>query len=100
MNHGRPPQPATTFSLPNFIIITITTIITITDMGTDMDPGMDTDPGMDMDRVSWSRRDTGVITIITIITTASIPAIEAVSHGMTIKQDLRVLFFVSPKAVG
>src|SRR5487761_2177030 len=87
MNHGRPLQPATTFSLPNFIIITITTIITITDMGMDMDPGMD------MDRVSWSCRDTGVITIITTTITASIPAIEVVSYGMTIKQDLRVLFF-------
>jgi hypothetical protein len=85
MNHGRTRQPATTFNLPNFIITITTTIIITTDMAI----------GMDMGPVSWSCRDTGVITTtITIITTtASIPAIEVVSEGMTIKQDLRVLFF-------
>ena len=96
MNRGRTRPPATTFSLPSFIIITTTTIIiTITDTGTVMAPDMDMDPGMDMDPVWWSRLDTGVTIItITIITTiASIPAIEGVSHGMTIKQDPGVLFF-------
>ena len=90
MNRGRTRQPTATFSLPNFIItIIITTTIITTDMGMDMGPGMDMDPA------SRSCRDTGVITtIITTITiTASIPATEVVSYGMTIKQDLRVLFF-------
>jgi hypothetical protein len=69
-------QPKKTSSLPN-IIITITTTITtarIADMGR-----------------WWSCPDIAV-TIITTTTTAT-TAIEVASSGMTVKQDLRVLFF-------
>jgi len=95
MSRVRPRQQTGTFNLLNTIII-ITTIITTT---TAFIPDMDMDPGMDMAPVSWSCRDTAVITttIITIITTtASTAATIGEPAGRRSNRTFWVLFFCVP----